>query len=161
MTMACRMAVMRDGRVAQIGAPSEIYEAPNSRMVAEFVGSVNLIEGRITAREAADALIESPSSGPLRVETETASTERIWVAVRPEKIRLSREEPEQSFNKTQGVIAEIGYLGGLSIFHVKLPDGRVLRATAPNLDRRAESGFSWNETVWLSWSARAGVILTR
>lgn len=161
MTMACRMAVMRDGQIAQIGAPAEIYEAPNSCMVAEFVGSVNLFEGQISAREAGEFLIESPGVSALRVETNEAAAGAIWVAVRPEKIRLSREEPDQPFNKAKGVIAEIGYLGGLSIFHVKLPDGRILRATAPNLDRRADGGFTWDEPVWLSWPARAGVILTR
>jgi len=161
MTMACRMAVMRDGQIAQIGTPAEIYEAPNSRMVAEFVGSVNLFEGRIFLREAGYARIESPGLGLLQVEADETSNATIWVAVRPEKTCLSREEPDQAFNKVKGVIAEIGYLGGLSIFHVKLPDGRILRATAPNLDRRAEDGFTWDEVVWLSWPARAGVILTQ
>ena len=161
MTMACRMAVMRDGRIAQIGAPAEIYEAPNSRAVAEFVGSVNLFEGAVAARDGSEALIETPGLAPLRVETDAAFSGPIWVAVRPEKMRLSREEPAQSFNKAQGVIAEIGYLGGLSIFHVRLADGRILRASAPNLDRRAGDGLTWEEAVWLSWPAQAGVILTR
>jgi putrescine transport system ATP-binding protein len=161
MTMACRMAVMREGQIAQIGPPAEIYEAPASRVVAAFVGSVNIFEGTVTGRAAADALIDSPGLGLLRVEAETNTVSPIWVAVRPEKIRVSREEPDQTFNKAQGVIADIGYLGGLSIFHVKLPDGRMLRATAPNLDRRADGGFSWDDAVWLSWPARAGVILTQ
>ena len=161
MTMAGRIAVMHEGRIAQIGTPPEIYETPNSRLVASFVGAVNLFEGRLEGRDGAQALVRNQALGELRLDACPEAVDPLWVAVRPEKIRLSREEPPQAFNKAAGVIAEIGYLGDASAYRVRLPCGLILRAAAPNRERRSEASLARGEPVWLSWSAEAGVALTR
>ncbi|WP_114391753.1 ABC transporter ATP-binding protein [Oleisolibacter albus] len=166
MTMSSRIAVMNKGYIAQVGTPTEIYEYPNTRMVAEFIGSVNIFEGRVVESEPDHSLIRSDEaacdlyvSHPAHIGVGTAC----WVAVRPEKIAISKEPPlggEPGRNQTAGVVKEIAYLGDVSIYDVDLDTGKRVRVTAPNLTRRTEMPITWEDRVYLSWRPFAGSVLT-
>jgi putrescine transport system ATP-binding protein len=161
MTLASRIGVMNHGEIVQIGTPRQIYEFPATRFVADFIGSVNLFEGTLI-EEKPDYLrvqcAELPAS--LRVDRGIAVLPQanLWVAVRPEKINLSREPPPSPDNWARGVIREIAYLGELSVFLVRLESGREIRATLANSARRPEEQFLRDMAVYLSWEASSPVI---
>jgi putrescine transport system ATP-binding protein len=162
MTIANRIGVMNQGRLVQVATPSEIYEQPNSRWVADFIGDVNLIEGRVVEAGAAATTVASASVGTLRAAASDAKPgDAVAVALRPEKIAIARDAPPADANRVEGEIAEIGYLGDFSIYKVKLADGFVMEAAAANVTRVIERPVSIGDRVWLSWGADAGVVLTR
>ena len=166
MTMSSRIAVMNHGAVAQVGTPTEVYEYPNSRFVAEFIGSVNTFEGRVVEDEPDHVLIRSAEAGCDLYVNHAAPVPvggAVHVAVRPEKIALSKEPPEDSTgrNTARGVVREIAYLGDVSIYLVELESGKTVRATMPNLARRADLPISWDDEVYLTWRPFAGVVLTQ
>ena len=164
MTMADRIGVMREGRLMQVGAPAEIYERPNSRWIAEFIGDVNLIEGRVVATEPGGLLIATVAAGPLRAVSplDCKSGDTVWAALRPEKVRLSCERPAASeANCVTGNVCNIAYLGEHLAYKVKLEAGFIMKATLPNTTRVAEQIIRSNDRVWLSWSEDAAVVLTR
>jgi putrescine transport system ATP-binding protein len=162
MTVAHRMAVMDRGRIVQVGTPAQIYEQPNSRYVASFVGDVNLIEGRLVTTGPGGSLIDSATGIRLaasqRVDAPTG--EIVWVALRPEKLRVAMAPPAASENCVDGRVAEIAYLGNLSIYKVRLDSGFVIKAQLPNLTRVVELPIGIGDRVWLSWTPDAGVVLT-
>lgn len=163
MTMANRIAIMDAGRIRQIGTPDEVYEQPNSRFTAGFIGSVNLLEGKIKDDEKDHITIASPDVEPqLYVGHGVTGFEGMDVALalRPEKIKIHRDEPEQLCNKTAGVIEDIAYFGSHSVYHVRLPSGKKLMVNAINARRWASENFTWNDRVWLSWGDLSGVVLT-
>lgn len=163
MTMASRISVMDAGRIVQTGTPNEIYEYPNSRMVADFIGSVNMFEGRLIEDMSDHVVIRSEQMGGtiyVNHGVSSAPNSPVWVAIRPEKIVISREEPAGPHNRARGVVKEIGYLGDVSIYHVELPGGLRVQATMPNLVRLAEPAVLWDEEVWLSWAAENAIVLT-
>ncbi|WP_029349751.1 ABC transporter ATP-binding protein [Bosea sp. 117] len=165
MTVADRIAVMDHGRLVQVAPPAEVYEQPNCRYVADFVGDVNII----------DAKIESVAPGAVRLRSDAADMslmiaqdveakpgDQAWIAIRPEKVRVDLDPPvEQGVNCLSGTIWDIGYLGDLSIYHVELPNGARIKAAKPNLTRVVERPISWDDKVWVSWTPDAGVVLTR
>jgi putrescine transport system ATP-binding protein len=164
MTVADRIGVMDGGRLVQVDTPPEIYEQPNSRWVADFIGDVNLIEGRVVEVGAGGTTIASAAVGTLRVAgapvTKPGNT--IWVALRPEKVRVAHEAPATANeNCVPGQVWDIGYLGDLSIYKVRLDNGFVLQAAAANMTRLIERPIGWDDRVWLSWASDAGVVLTR
>jgi putrescine transport system ATP-binding protein len=164
MTVADRIGVMNQGRLVQVATPSGIYEQPNSRWVADFIGDVNLIEGEVKAMESSGTLIASAVAGLLRVvqPIEGEAGARVWVAVRPEKVRIACEPPGSALeNCLSGQVTEIGYLGDLSIYKVRLTGGQVMKASVTNSTRRVERPIGWEDQVWLSWAADAAIILTR
>jgi putrescine transport system ATP-binding protein len=159
MTMASRIAVMDGGRLRQVGAPGEVYEAPNSRFVADFIGSVNLLSGTLRAAESGRLVVETPAAGMLRVAGDgLPQGAAVTIALRPEKIALGRTPLSGAGNRHEGVVREIAYLGGLSLYRVELPSGAVLRVSLPNATRLA-GGFARGERVFLSWPEDAGVVL--
>ena len=161
MTVAGRIAVMDHGRIVQVGTPAEIYEQPNSRYVAEFVGDVNLIEAKVTARSGDDMELASDLGVAIRVRTgiEAKVGDTVWVALRPEKVVLALERPaDASTNAVEGRVHDIGYLGDLSIYHVRLADGALFKVSRSNATRLP---IGWDDAVWLSWAPDAGVVLTR
>ena len=164
MTLASRIGVMDHGRIVQTGTPSDIYEFPNSRFVADFIGSVNIFAGHITDEDNDYVRIRaSDADCTLYINHGVAASPsgRIWVAVRPEKITISREPPVQRHeNCVSGVVEGIAYLGDTSVFKVKLASGMALKVTQPNLIRHAEDRIDWDDRVWLSWHAASGVVLT-
>jgi putrescine transport system ATP-binding protein len=163
MTVADRIGVMDQGRLVQVATPPEIYERPNSRWVADFIGDVNLIEGRLVEAGESASTIMSAHAGKLRAAaTDARAGDTVWVAVRPEKVRISHEAPAAAaVNCVAGQVWDIGYLGDLSIYKVRLDNGFVMKAAAANMTRLIERPFGWDERVWLSWAPDAGVVLAR
>ena len=164
MSVADRIAVMDKGRIIQVAPPAEIYEQPASCYVAEFIGAVNMFEGVAVASPGVTR-IECPSTG-VTVEADgdvgAVAGQPTWFAVRPEKVRVTHDAPaDTSINAIAGEVWDIGYLGDMSIYHVRLADGRTLRASMANATRVVERPISWDDKVWLSWSRDAGVVLTR
>lgn len=164
MTMSTRIGVMEEGRIRQIGLPHEVYEYPNSRYVAEFIGSVNIFEGLVTEDEKDHVLIESQDAGCPVYITHAASApvgSTVCVAVRPEKVLISATEPKNATrNCTKGIVREIAYLGDMSIFYVELESGKRVQAARQNLLRLSERDVQWDDEVYLYWKAESGVVLT-
>ena len=163
MTMAHRIAVMDTGWIRQIGTPDEIYEQPNCRFTAEFIGSVNMFEGTIRDDHPNYVTIGSPGlEHQLYVGHGITCFEgqEVALAVRPEKIVVSKEEPAQAHNKARGTIEDIAYFGSHSVYHVRLPGGLKVMANFANTQRWASDRFTWNDQVWLCWADNDGVVLT-
>jgi putrescine transport system ATP-binding protein len=164
MTVSSRVAVMDHGKIDQVGPPDEIYEFPVSRYVADFIGDINLIEGKSESTgeddyhihwiEGADTIRATSADG-------LADGTQCCFAIRPEKVAISSERPPDAANAIQGEVSDIAYLGNISTYHVKTPAGNIIKAQATNQRRRSRSRFTWGDTVWLSWTATAGVVLTR
>jgi len=164
MTVADRIGVMDQGRLVQVATPPEIYEQPNSRWVADFIGDVNLIEGRVTRVGEGTSTIMSLHAGTLHAaaSADAGPGDTVWVAVRPEKIRVSHERPAAAAaNCVAGQVSSIGYLGDLSVYKVRLDNGFVMKAAAANMTRLIERPFRRDERVWLSWAPDAGVVLAK
>jgi putrescine transport system ATP-binding protein len=165
MTVADRIAVMNHGRIVQVATPAEIYEQPNSRYVADFIGNVNLIEGKVAAIASGATRIEAPEAGVV-VEVDQAVEakvgDQVWFAIRPEKVRISLDAPlPGSPNTLAGEVWDIGYLGDVSIYHVRLANGVTITATVTNQTRVVERPITWEDKVWLTWSRDGGVVLTK
>jgi putrescine transport system ATP-binding protein len=163
MTMANRIAVMEAGRFRQIGPPDEIYEQPNSRYTAEFIGSVNLFEGKIDKDEKDYITIACPSlPDPIYVAHGVSGFTGMDVAfaLRPEKVRIGKEEPSEPHNKAHGIIEDIAYFGDHSVYHIRLDRGTKVMCNFVNMQRWASEGFTWNDPVWISWGDLEGVVLT-
>jgi putrescine transport system ATP-binding protein len=164
MTVADRIAVMDRGRLIQVAAPPEIYEQPNSRWVADFIGDVNLIEGRVVETGAGGTTIASAAMGQMRAaaSTEAMPGDTVWVALRPEKVRIAQEPPATAAdNCVSGQVSNIGYLGDVSIYQVRLDNGFVIKAALANMTRLVERPIGWDDRVWLTWAPDAAVVLTR
>jgi putrescine transport system ATP-binding protein len=164
MTVSTRMAVMSDGQVAQVGTPAEIYEYPASRFIADFIGDVNMLEARVRETSQREMRLDSPQAGCDIVADRAIAAvagETVWVAVRPEKLLLSATPPadEGSPNMMDGTVVDIAYLGDVSIYHVRLASGTIVRATAANRRRLIERPISWDDRVWLSWEPDASGVL--
>jgi putrescine transport system ATP-binding protein len=167
MTVADRIAVMDHGKLIQVATPSEIYEQPNSKYVADFIGDINLIEGKVQSVDAGKKLVSVDANGldkPVVIESDAAvrSGDQVWVAVRPEKVRISHDQPSAGdANVIPGSVYDIGYLGDASVYHVKIPTGQNVRTVVANVTRLVERPISWEDKVWLWWPRDAGVLLTR
>jgi putrescine transport system ATP-binding protein len=164
MTVADRIAVMNRGELAQVATPSEIYEQPNSRWVAGFIGDVNLIEGRVASSGLGQVVIEPIAGGRLLVAhaADVPLRAAVAVALRPEKVQIDRHRPlAADENCFAGRVVDVGYLGGFSIYKVRLDIGIDMKAAVANREREVERPISWDDRVWLSWKADAGLVLTR
>jgi putrescine transport system ATP-binding protein len=162
MTMAHRIAVMDRGRIVQAGPPAEIYEQPRTRWVAAFVGDVNLIDGRVAEAGAGDAVVLDKAGRRYRVAVDVAAGAEVAIAVRPEKVRMQAGPlpgDGDAVNAVRGRIADVGYLGGVSIYKVRLDDGTVVKAAVANVARTSGRAFSIHDEVWLSWPPEAAVVL--
>jgi putrescine transport system ATP-binding protein len=163
MTMADRIGVMHQGRLVQVAAPAEIYEHPNSRWVAQFVGDVNLLEGRIVETGPAGILVETEGAGRiLAPQSGAPKSGNVALAIRPEKVRIARAQSTSSqANAVRGKVEDIGYLGNVSIYNVRLEAGALMKATMTNLMRVVYQPIAPGEMVWLSFAPEACVVLTR
>jgi putrescine transport system ATP-binding protein len=163
MTVADRIGVMDRGQLAQVATPSEIYEQPVSRWVADFIGDVNLIEGSVAAA-GKDMVIESAFGGRLRV-AQTADAKvgaTVWVALRPEKMLIALTPPAATDeNCFSGQVLDIGYFGDISVYKIRLDNGVVMRAAAVNQSRLRARPIGWDQRVWLSFVPESGMVLTR
>jgi len=162
MTMADRIAVMDVGRIIQIGTPAEIYEAPKSEFVASFIGDINIFRGEVTAVKGGVVDIETSDGMVIRSETPHAHAtgEKASFAIRPEKLRVSRTRPEGGINAASGEVWDIGYLGDMTVFHIKLKSGDVVKASLLNAVRTVEDPFSYDEEIWVSFDPDSGVVLS-
>ena len=168
MTLASRIGVMNHGEIVQVGTPSDIYEYPISRFVADFVGSVNLFEGTLVEDEPDYVRVASKELGGhffVNHGVSAAPDATVWVALRPEKIHIEREPPagDADDNRVRGVVKEIAYLGDLSVYLVQLATGRMVRVTRPNRRRQSAAldRITWDEEVWLSWDGSSPVVVTQ
>ena len=164
MTVASRVAVMDEGRIIQVATPARIYETPNSVYVADFIGDVNIIKG--TAKPAADAQYQidwTSNEAPLMAASEKpfSDGQQCHLAIRPEKIAITTSKPDGKENAVQGKVLDIAYLGNLSTYHVELAGGQVIKAQTANTRRIARRDITWEDKVWVSWSATAGVLLDK
>jgi len=161
MATASRIAVMSRGRVVQVGAPAEIYERPSCRFVADFIGGVNLFEGRVSEVRAGTLVVDCPELG-LRLAVAEACAPlgmAVAVAVRPERIELSAA-PSATPNRMSGTVTEVSYRGEASSVNVALANGRIVRVTLPNTGRTGGPRVTGGDAVWLGWAVDAGVLLT-
>jgi putrescine transport system ATP-binding protein len=167
MTLSTRMGVMDRGRIVQVGTPAQIYESPVNRFVADFIGSVNLLEGRVVAVGADGLTIYSEHFGcTIRAahHPECAPGDTVWAAIRPEKIALASAVPgeaELSDNRLSGKVTEVAYMGDVSVCLVVTDSGKVLRVTLPNRSGLAAQRDLRHASVTLSWDGGGPVILTR
>jgi putrescine transport system ATP-binding protein len=163
MTLAGRIAVMAEGRIAQVGTPGQIYEYPATRDVASFVGNINLIDGRVTTCEAGRISLQCPAlDAQLAVlcEEQLGAGTEICVAVRPEKITISRNAPDaHDRNVVKGVVRDLGYFGDQSLYRVLLQSGAVLQVSAQNMRRTAGPTVEWDDEVFLSWEVASTIFL--
>ncbi len=162
MTLATRIGIMNEGELIQVGTPTEVYEFPTSRFVADFIGSVNIFSGKISESEADHVVLASDEAGTdlfvdHGVSAPTGSD--AWFAVRPEKVHISREQPEAGQNCVTGVVQEVAYMGDFSIYLVELETGKTVRVTQPNLSRGNRERIYWDEKVYLHWLPSSAVVL--
>ncbi len=164
MTLASRFSVMDRGHIVQTGTPHDIYEFPKNRFIAQFIGSVNVFEGQITDQDTDGVRIRATDADCTLYINHCVTTlpgARLWVAVRPEKILISRAAPaDVRENCVSGSVEGIAYMGDISVFKVKLASGMSIKVTQPNLIRHAEDRINWHDRVWLSWHASSGAVLT-
>ncbi|MBB3313072.1 putrescine transport system ATP-binding protein [Rhizobium sp. BK196] len=162
MTMADRIAVMSHGKVVQVATPAEIYEAPNSRFVADFIGDVNIFDGKVTmsGNGAVELAVESGFTIRIAAPETLAVGNTVGVAIRPEKIRVTRAAPlNASINAAKGEIWDIAYLGDMTVFHIRLPSGKFVRASSLNAQRSVDDPFTYDQEVWVSFDENGGVLL--
>jgi putrescine transport system ATP-binding protein len=163
MALATRIAVMDRGQVVQVGTPAQIYEFPQSRFVADFVGSTNLFEGIVSAFSPGLVTVACAETGcELLVDDvgRFSPGQKVWVALRPEKIRLSKQpSPDSRVNQLKGVVWELGYLGNRSTYQIKTPTGKIVTVFAQNERRTSEWAIDWSDEVYVSWTADAAVLL--
>jgi len=164
MALSSRIAVMNQGKVLQVGTPSEIYEFPKSRFVADFIGTTNFFEGVVVRVDPGLITIHSPELGSeVRVDDvagRVTAGQRVWLAVRPEKIWLSKEPVDSpGVNQVRGVVWELGYLGNRSTYQVKMETGKIITAFVQNDRRTAERLIDWNDQVYVSWEVNAAIVL--
>ncbi len=162
MTMSTRIAVMDAGQIIQVDTPTGIYEYPNSRFVAEFIGSVNLFEGKVVRREGDEVLVENPLGQPMQMRClqPLAVGTPVTVAVRPEKIQICLEFRADAVNQIAGVVEDIAYLGDVSIYHVRVSPEKIVTMTLANIQPRTEQALTWGQEVAMEWSPTSGVVLT-
>jgi spermidine/putrescine ABC transporter ATP-binding subunit len=171
LAIACRVAVMNKGSIAQLGTPSDLYEFPASRFVADFIGSVNMFEGKLVDDKPESAIVACPELDPYPVEIPHSvpgkEDSSVWVAIRPEKMTLHKDaeappavpECSAAHNVAKGEIKDISYLGDISIYHVLLANGRLIRISRPNRSRWDQDNFGAGEKVWVSWVGTSPVVL--
>lgn len=162
MTVADRIAVMDHGKVVQVAPPMEIYERPLNRYVADFLGDIDLIEGRVTKAAKGVVHLETESGVALQVESDDApaSGSTAWFAVRPEKFSISKKPPSAASNLLHGEVWDVAYMGGMTIYKVKLDDGGFAKAMVMNREISANHQITWEDQVWLTCPPNAARLLT-
>jgi putrescine transport system ATP-binding protein len=161
MTMASRIAIMSEGRFLQVGPPAEIYETPATRFVADFIGNVNLMDGTLEVDQPDHVIISCVDCKHYVGHGITGNEGMpVSVALRPEKIHLSRKQPEHEYNTARGTIKELSYFGSFTVYHVELASGARLKVSLTNVQRHRDDEFTWGDAVWAHWSRSAHVVLT-
>jgi putrescine transport system ATP-binding protein len=166
MTLASRIGVMNRGEIVQIGTPTEIYEFPSSKFVADFIGSVNMFEGRLVEDLPDRVRIQSDELGGLIYVDHGISAapgQKVYAAIRPEKINILRAAPAQTReNCVRGVVTEVAYMGDMSVYLVRIDTGKIVRVTLPNTERLSDDErIQWDETIHLTWHPGSPVVVTQ
>jgi len=162
MTVSSRIGVMDSGKLIQVATPTQIYEAPINREVADFIGDVNIFKGIYKGQDEKGTQLLSEDSKSIIYATQKVDVpvgNRIWFALRPEKLEISKRLPEVDCNILKGKIEDIGYGGSFSTYHVKLENGRQLTAIRANRERTAEHHLTWGDEVYLHWVPHSAVVL--
>ena len=162
MTVSSRIGVMESGNLIQVATPTEIYEAPVNKDVADFIGDVNLLKGIYKGKNKEGTQLLSEDSNSVVFATQEVEAEfedTIWFAIRPEKLEISKKKPSSNINVLQGVIEDIAYGGSFSTYHVRLDNGIILKAIRANRVRTEEHHLTWEDEVYLHWSAHSAVVL--
>ncbi|HJV07922.1 MAG TPA: polyamine ABC transporter ATP-binding protein [Chromobacteriaceae bacterium] len=166
MTMASRIGIMSEGSLLQVGTPTEIYEYPNCRFTAEFIGETNIFEGPVVLDEPDRVEIDAAELGG-RVSIDHGITGpkgmQVWASIRPEDVRLDLKPLAAGPNRASGVVEEIAYMGSYSIYHVKLSTGKIVKSVVPSSRwyDAGETAPTWGDTVFVSWREDVPVVLTR
>jgi putrescine transport system ATP-binding protein len=164
MTLSSRIAVMNQGRFTQIGAPAEVYEYPNNRFTANFFGTINSFEGKVAGIQGTSMQVAVESLGQsLEVDSKQglSAGDTVWLAVRPEKIWISREAPDpQGRTVLTGTVDDQGYFGNLSLFRVRLAGGQLVQVSAQNRDRTSARRIDWDDEVHIYWDTPSTVVLS-
>ena len=172
LSMACRIAVINKGEVSQLAAPSDLYEYPANRFVADFVVSVNIFEGKLTLDEPDKAAVDCPGVGKIYLNHGVTGPHGadVWVALRPEKIYLhvpgegkavkaAAQDAPDGYNFARGKIKGMSYLGDITLFEIELDGGARIRVSRPNLSRHDQEDFTWDDRVSMHWRADSPVVL--
>jgi spermidine/putrescine transport system ATP-binding protein/putrescine transport system ATP-binding protein len=172
LSMASRVAVINKGEIAQLAPPSDLYEYPANRFVADFVGSVNIFEGRLTLDEPGRAAVDCPGVGKIYLNHGVTGPHgaNVWVALRPEKIylhvpgegkaiRAAAQDAPDGHNLARGTIKGMSYLGDITLYEIQLEGGHVIRVSRPNLSRHDQEDFTWDDKVSMHWRADSPVVL--
>ena len=163
MTLSSRMAVMDNGRFQQIGTPKEIYEFPANRFVAQFIGTINTFKGRVAAVADDGIKVFSTEAGVTLTalgKQLVQEGQQIEVAIRPEKIFVSKEKPDNDDDVCiEGVVDDLGYLGNRSLYRIRLESGKIVQVSSQNRRRSVTRFLEWEDKVWISWRARSAVVL--
>jgi putrescine transport system ATP-binding protein len=163
MTLADRIAVMDKGEVRQVGSPTEIYEFPKTRFVASFIGSITSFEAKAMGREGGLLRLKVPAFGTDVLARDVPSVpegQGVTLALRPEKITISRDRPAAG-NVVEGVVKDLAYFGKDSLYRITLPSGALVQAHAVNA-RRGDEGArvaDWDDRVWLSFDPGSAIVL--
>jgi putrescine transport system ATP-binding protein len=164
MTMSTRLGIMEEGKVRQVGSPHEIYEFPNSVYVADFIGSMNIFQGVVREESRDSTVIQCEELSAEVVVNHGANAPcgaNVWIALRPEKVTISKKKPQRKYNTASGVVQDIAYLGDVSIYLIQLEGtDKIVEAMLPNLMRSAAQDITWEDTVYLSWEPENTIVLT-
>jgi putrescine transport system ATP-binding protein len=163
MTLATRIAVMDKGRFLQVGEPKEIYEYPQSRFVADFIGTINTFDGRVTAVDDETITVDCAEvATPVTAlrTNDIAVGEEVCVAIRPEKMFISIDKPDDDGSTcVRGIVHDLGYLGNRSLYRIRLESGRIVQVSRQNQRRSAKRFVDWEDEVWVSWRPRSCVVI--
>jgi putrescine transport system ATP-binding protein len=164
MTLATRIAVMDAGKFVQIGTPSEVYEFPRNRFIADFFGKINVFEATVVASDGqylTARLDDSDTEITTRHEQSLDPGSRCAIGVRPEKLLISTDAPtREGYTVARGVVEDLAYYGNRSLYRVRSQNGRVIQVSAQNYQRSAELLLEWDDEVFLSWDSACSVVLT-
>ncbi|MEQ1670113.1 MAG: ABC transporter ATP-binding protein, partial [Hyphomicrobium sp.] len=164
MTVASRIAVMNHGELVHIATPGDIYEFPQSRYVAQFIGDVNVFEGKVTSIADGSVEIDWPAGGSSFTAAAVgglSTGQQVWLAMRPEKVRISLTKPTAPCNTIPGKVIDVGYLGSISHYHVRVASGQTVTALRANSAQTVEQNIKWDDDVWLEWPYDAGMVLDK
>ena len=162
MTVSSRIGVMDSGNLIQVATPAEIYEAPINKDVADFIGDVNLLKGIYKGQNEIGTQLLSDDSNSIIYATQkvdAAIGNQLWFALRPEKLEISKRLPKNEHNILKGTIEDIAYGGSFSTYHVKLKNGKILKAIRANRERTKEHHLTWGDEVFLQWAPHSAVVL--
>ncbi len=162
MTVSSRIGVMDSGNLVQVATPTEIYEAPINKDVADFIGDVNILQGVYKGQNEVGTQLQSEDSKSIvfaTQEVDASPGDKMWFAIRPEKLEISKKKPSDDHNILRGKIEDIAYGGSFSTYHVRLQNGRILKAIRANRERTEEHHLTWEDEVYLQWAPHSAVVL--